>query len=190
MQRIQIIGPSCAGKTTLGRALAQRLGLRFVDLDDLYWEPGWREAPPAVFAGRLADATAGAGWVLAGNYLGATRAQVWPRLDRLVVLDQAFTRVMWRALRRTVARAATRAPCCNGNVERWHRLLHRDGVLRYTARTWRARHRLYATLAHEPLLAGARVTRLTNPDAVAGWLATVVDADVDADVECAAAGRE
>lgn len=40
-QRIQVIGASCAGKTTLGRALSARLDLPFTDLDELWWSPGW-----------------------------------------------------------------------------------------------------------------------------------------------------
>ena len=177
MHRIQIIGPSCAGKTTLGRVLAQRLGLPFADLDDLYWEPGWQEAAPPVFASRLAAATAGAGWVLAGNYFGHTRISLWPRVDALVVLDQAFARVMLRALRRTLLRAVLGTPCCNGNTEQLRRLLHHDGVLRYTARIWQTRHRLYATLPAEPELAHAQVILLPTPLAVANWLANVPHAE-------------
>ena len=173
MHRIQIIGPSCAGKTTLGKALAQRLGLPFADLDELYWQPGWREAAPPVFASRLAAATAGAGWVLAGNYFSHSRNTLWPRLDTLVVLDQAFARVMLRALRRTLLRAALGTPCCNGNTEQLRRMLHHDGVLRYTARTWHKRHRFYATLPDAPELALARVILLPTPQAVANWLADV-----------------
>jgi adenylate kinase family enzyme len=171
MRRLQIIGPSCAGKTTLGTALAQRLGLPFTDLDDLYWEPGWQEAPAPVFAQRLAAATAGPGWVLAGNYLGHTRTVLWPQIDTLVVLDLAFARVMLRAMRRTLQRAVLGTPCCNGNTEQLRRVLHHDGVLRYTARTWHQRHRHYATLPQDPALAHARVVLLPSPHAVAAWLA-------------------
>jgi len=171
LRRVQVIGPSCAGKTTLGLALAQRLGLRFVDLDELFWEPGWREAPPAVFTARLAQAMQTDGWVLAGNYLGTTRAQVWPALDTLLVLDMGLLRVLGRALRRTVRRGLDGSPCCNGNTEQLSRLLHHDGVLRYTTRTWRARHRLYATLPTAPALAHARVQLLRTPQAAEHWLA-------------------
>src|SRR4030095_7865714 len=33
---IQLVGPGGAGKTTVGRALAQRLGITFVDLDEQF----------------------------------------------------------------------------------------------------------------------------------------------------------
>jgi hypothetical protein len=52
-------------------------------------------------------------------------------------------------------------------------VLHHDGVLRYTARTWRKRHRLYATLPAAPELAQAQVVRLATPEAVVQWLADV-----------------
>ncbi len=52
-ERIVIIGPSGSGKTTLGRWLERELGLPFTDLDDLHWQPGWREAPLPAFAARL-----------------------------------------------------------------------------------------------------------------------------------------
>lgn len=38
-QRINIVGASGSGTTTLGRALAARLGLGFADADDFYWKP-------------------------------------------------------------------------------------------------------------------------------------------------------
>ena len=36
MTRIVVMGPSGSGKSTVGRALADRLGVRFVDADDLH----------------------------------------------------------------------------------------------------------------------------------------------------------
>jgi len=80
---------------------------------------------------------------------------------------------MLRALRRTVRRAVLGTPCCNGNTEQLRRVLHHDGVLRYTARTWRKRHRFYASLPDEPELAVARVILLATPLAVSRWLAEV-----------------
>lgn len=51
-QRIQIIGPSCAGKTTLARTLGQRLGLLVTDLDEL-WRYQTLADEPALAAARV-----------------------------------------------------------------------------------------------------------------------------------------
>jgi adenylate kinase family enzyme len=163
MQRIQIIGGSNAGKTTLGRKLAGRLGLPFTDLDDLWWEPGWRQVGAEEMARRLAPVTAGPCWLITGNYLASSRAVVWPRLTLLIVLDLPYPLMLWRALARTVRRGLTRAPCCNGNRESLLRLFHRDGVVRYLARTWRARHALYARLHEEPALRGVAIVHVRSP---------------------------
>lgn len=175
-QRIQIIGPSCAGKTTLARALGQRLALPFTDLDDLWWSPGWVEAGHAALRERLRPLAASPAWVVSGNYLPSSEPVLWPRVEWLIVLDFPLGLVTWRALRRTVRRGLTGEPCCNGNREQLRRLLHRDGVLRYTWRTWHARHARYRQLAAEPALAGATVTRLPGPAEVDRLLGGLTDA--------------
>ena len=40
-----MIGNSGSGKTTLGRALAELLGVPFVELDGIFHQPGWTELP-------------------------------------------------------------------------------------------------------------------------------------------------
>ena len=46
MRRVAIIASASGnGKTTLGRALAARLGVRFVELDALVHGPDWTETP-------------------------------------------------------------------------------------------------------------------------------------------------
>ena len=46
VRRVAIIASASGnGKTTLGRALAARLGVRFVELDALVHGPGWAETP-------------------------------------------------------------------------------------------------------------------------------------------------
>lgn len=172
-QRIQIIGASCAGKTTLGRTLGARLGLPFTDLDDLWWSPGWIEAGHSSLRRRLEPLAAAPAWVVSGNYFASSEPVLWPRLQWLVVLDFPLGLLTRRALWRTARRAATGETCCNGNREQWLRLLRRDGVVRYTWRTWAARHARYQGLADEPALASVQVTRLGRPAEVDALLDSV-----------------
>ncbi|MEK8030618.1 shikimate kinase [Ideonella sp. DXS29W] len=162
-QRIHIIGPSCAGKTTLGRALGERLGLPFTDLDDLWWSPGWVQCGHPVLRERVADLAATPAWVVSGNYFASTEVALWPRLQWLIVLDFPLGLVTRRALSRTWRRAVTGEACCNGNHEKWYRLFHRDGVIRYTWRTWATRQARYRQLSNDAALAGVTITRLGSP---------------------------
>lgn len=169
MRRVLLIGSSGAGKTTLGRELALRLGVPFVDLDDLYWDPGWVEAGHDELARRLTPTLAADGWVIAGNYRATTERHVWPRLTHLVVLDLALPRLLLRSTLRTVRRVFTGEPCCNGNRESLRRALGRDGVVRYTLRTWRRRRAYHRTLARDPRLAHAYVVYLRDAREVTAW---------------------
>lgn len=95
---IHIMGASGAGTSTLGRALAARLGIAQFDTDDFYWlpvEPAYSEKRPAAERLRLlgeAFATAGErDWVLSGS-IGDWGAPLIP-LFRLVVFLRTPTDV-------------------------------------------------------------------------------------------------
>lgn len=67
-RRIVVVGPTCSGKSTLAATLAKRLDVPFVELDALFWRPGWEESDDATFSAKMAEATAGDGWAVAGGY--------------------------------------------------------------------------------------------------------------------------
>jgi adenylate kinase family enzyme len=169
--RLHLIGSSGAGKTTLGRALAQRLGLPFVDLDDLFWEPGWQAVGHDELTRRLAPTLAQPGWVIVGNYRATTEPHVWPRLTHLVVLDLPLATLVRRTAWRTLRRGLTGEPCCNGNTESLRRFFHRDGLVRYLLRHWRARHERQRRLPTDPAQAHARVLRYDRSPRAAEVLA-------------------
>jgi adenylate kinase family enzyme len=90
LERVHIFGAAGCGSSTLGRALAQRLGCQHVDADDVYWlatAPPYqtrRAAPERVQM--LEDATRWAGnWVLSGAIVGWGDALI-PTLDLVVFL--------------------------------------------------------------------------------------------------------
>lgn len=125
MRRVNVVGVSGSGKTTVARALATRLGVPHVELDAIFHQPGWTPRPDAEFADLVAAAAAGDAWVIDGNY-SRIRDIVWARADTVVVLDLPRWRVMSQLLGRTVHRAATSTELWNGNRESWRNLLRRD----------------------------------------------------------------
>jgi adenylate kinase family enzyme len=147
-RRIAVIGDSCAGKTTLARALAQRLGQPHVELDTLFWGPGWTMRGPA-FASDVADAVAQERWVVDGNYSGV-RDLVWPRATLMVWIDRPLAVHLWRALRRNVRRALRREALFGGNRETLARtFFSRESLLLWIVRTHGRRRREFTARMQE-----------------------------------------
>jgi adenylate kinase family enzyme len=116
VRRIAVVGTSGSGKTWLGREIARRLAVPFVELDSIYHQPGWQPLPAEEFRRRVADIVAGAGWVIDGNY-SAVRDVVWTRADTVIWFDLPRRVVMRQLVTRTLRRAITRAELWNGNRE-------------------------------------------------------------------------
>jgi adenylate kinase family enzyme len=106
-ERILILGPAAAGKSTLARSMAGKHGLPLLELDTLYWDD---ESPdygvkrdPDERDRRLAQIAAREAWVLEGIYYAWTRTAL-ERADRIVFLDAPLWHRQWRILRRFVLR--------------------------------------------------------------------------------------
>jgi len=102
--KIHVIGNSCSGKSTLGAHLATLLDVPCVDLDALNWEPDWaglNHADPPELERRIAAATAGDGWIVAGSYASFMQKVCWQRLDTVVWLDLPLRVLLWRFLDRS-----------------------------------------------------------------------------------------
>lgn len=120
MRRVAIIASASGnGKTTLGRALAKRLGVRFVELDALVHGPSWTETPDDELRARLEPILAEDGWVIDGNYTSKIGTLVLDAADTIVWLDLPTHVWLWRLLRRTRHRVSGREQLWNGNKETW-----------------------------------------------------------------------
>lgn len=102
-RRIIVLGPTNAGKSTLTVALAHRLGIRAVHLDQLRHLPGtdWKQRPDAEFKALHDAAVATDAWIIDGSY----SRLMPPRLARstgLIVLDETLVVRTWRYLRRSL----------------------------------------------------------------------------------------
>jgi adenylate kinase family enzyme len=98
-RRIIVVGTTSSGKSTLAERLAIELGLDFIELDALHWEPNWVEAPVEVFRSRVKRATQAQAWVVAGNY-HVVRDLVWPRAEAVIWPDYSLWAIFWRLWRR------------------------------------------------------------------------------------------
>jgi adenylate kinase family enzyme len=170
MRRVNVVGTSSSGKSTLAIALAERLGTPYVELDALHWEPNWSEAPNAVMRERVRSAISAEAWVVDGNY-SAVRDLIWERADTVVWLDLPLPTILARYAGRTVRRLRTRQELWSGNRERLRKLLGRDSLLWWILGTYRRRRRDYPVLlaAHPHITA----IRLRSPREATAWLAGV-----------------
>ncbi|MEW6217285.1 MAG: shikimate kinase [Candidatus Bipolaricaulota bacterium] len=169
-QRISVVGTSGSGKTTVGRAIADRLGLPFVELDALAWLPGWTNRPLAELRELVDERTRGPTWVVDGNY-SKVRDLVWGRADTVVWLDYPFRHVFGQLLRRTIRRSLRREELWNGNRESLRMsFFSRDSILLWAIRTYRRRKRQYPELFARPEHGHLKLIHLRSPAETQRWL--------------------
>jgi hypothetical protein len=172
-RRVNVVGTTASGKSTLARALAAKLAVPYVELDALHWEANWQEAPLDVMRRRTAAAIARDAWVVDGNY-AQVRDLVWARAEAVVWLDYPLRTILRRYAVRTRRRLRSAEELWpgTGNRERpgWH-LLSRDGLLWWILSTYHRRRREYPPrLAAHPWLATVRLTSAAEADT---WLASL-----------------
>ena len=172
MDRINVTGTSCSGKTTLARRISERLGVPHVELDALFWGQDWTPVAAETFRSRVADAVAGERWVIDGGY-STIRDLLWARADTVVWLDYPLRTVLGRWARRTVARLRSQEEFWpgTGNRERLGHIVRRDSLLWWILSTHHRRRRTTAEqLASRPDL---RAIRLRSPAETERWLASL-----------------
>jgi adenylate kinase family enzyme len=162
MQRVLVIGPCGAGKSTLSVELAQKLGLPVFHMDQLNWKPGWIESSKAEIVAKLQHIVATDRWLIDGTY-GGTLAERLGRADTVAYLDYPIRLCIARLLRRIwTYRGRTRPDMTEGCPERFDL-----EFLIYLMR-WKSGPRLRT----EARLKGheAKVIRFHSPDELRRWM--------------------
>jgi adenylate kinase family enzyme len=170
VRRVAIIASASGnGKTTLGRAVAARLGVPFVELDALVHGPNWTETPDDELKATLEPILAEDGWVIDGNYTSKIGTYVLDAADTVVWLDLPTRVWLPRLARRTWRRARGREPLWNGNQETWRDAIWgRESLFGYALTQQPRRRREFPRR-----FAGLNLTRLRSQREVDRWLANV-----------------
>lgn len=109
-ERIVVLGPSNAGKSTLAVALSKKLGAPAVHLDQLHHLPhtDWQPRPETEFAALHDAAILEDRWIMEGNY-SRLMPQRFARATGAILITSHHWRRFGRYLKRTLVNRQDRA---------------------------------------------------------------------------------
>lgn len=151
-RRIVVYGPAGSGKSTLAQRISQRIGIPHIELDAIFWKPGWVESPLEEFRTEVLDVLnrCADGWVCDGNY-SRVRDLTIPLADTVVWWNPPFQVAFWRLLKRTVARCWDGKLLWGINRETWRQsFFSRDSIILYQLTHWSHFKRVIPSLEEIP----------------------------------------
>lgn len=103
MTRTVIVGNAGGGKSTLARQIAATFDRPLTEIDQLYWEDGWVEAPRDVYEDRHAAVIAGNSWVIEGLGRLDLIPQRLNRATEIILIDMPLWMHFWLAAERQIS---------------------------------------------------------------------------------------
>ncbi|MFC2014543.1 adenylate kinase [Chloroflexota bacterium] len=141
---IVVYGPTGSGKTTLAEQISQLIGVSHIELDEIFWQPGWVEKPLEEFRAEVSAVLSEHtdGWVMDGNY-NRVRDLTLPLADTIIWWRPPYRVAFRRLLKRTVSRCRDGTLLWGTNYESWRKaFLSSDSLIIYQAAHWRAYGRI------------------------------------------------
>ena len=123
MERVAIVGPGGAGKSTFARSLGEHTGLPVFHLDRFFWKPGWIETPREEWRQRQSELVAADRWIADGNY-GGTFDERFARADTVIIVARPRLACVAAAVART-ARSHGKPIQAEGCAERFDLAFYR-----------------------------------------------------------------
>lgn len=165
--KVIVVGTSGCGKTTLAGKLAKKFDLTDIELDELFWKPGWKTSSHEEFSQKIeSKLSESSGWVIHGNY-SKTRDLYWEKGTHLIWLDYSFFRIFYRVVTRTVRRVMKRETVCNGNREGFvQSFMSKDSIILWMLKTYKRRKRQYNDLIRSDKVSHLKVLRFTRPSQI------------------------
>jgi len=173
-RRINVVGTSASGKSTFARALAAKLGLSYIELDNLFWLDNWQETADREFFDKIQAAIDQAkdGYVIDGNYTRSIPVK-WAEIDSVIWIDLPFHLNLYRSIKRAIQRAISKQPLWpnSNNTESFSQMLSRDSIIWWMIKTHQKNRQHYLKLMHAPEYQHIHWIRLRSPREIDAFLA-------------------
>jgi adenylate kinase family enzyme len=161
MPRLVIIGNSGGGKSTLARKLAERRGLRHVEIDRLLWQDGWVLTPEDDYRRQHREMIGEEDWVVDGLGRQDSIAERIGRATHIILIDMPIWMHFWLAAERQIAWGAGRLEHAPGGIAQMPPTRDLFRTIWEVDRDWMPGVRALCTEAEAQ---GKIVTRLTSVD--------------------------
>jgi len=151
-RHIVVYGPSGSGKSTLAEQISQRTEVPHIELDAIFWRPGWVEKPLEEFRAEVSQILSelADGWVCDGNY-HMVRDLILPLADTVVWWRPPFRVAFWRLLKQTIARCWDGKLLWGINRETWRQFFFSSkSIILYQVTHWCAYGRIGKNLEEIP----------------------------------------
>ncbi|KAJ7724306.1 hypothetical protein DFH07DRAFT_931817 [Mycena maculata] len=171
--RVNVVGNSGTGKSTLGKQLADLLGVPFISLDTFFWKPGWKTSTSEEMREKVALALENApnGWVVDGNYNSRIGTIVKDNSTDVIWLDPPLALYLPRLIFRTFLRLLGLAPSCSPGCPEMaiEVFFSKESIIwRCISNHWRTRNRESARMNEIGIGVGTNVNR-QKMRRIGGW---------------------
>lgn len=149
-----------------------------IELDELHWKPNWEERADEEFLQLVEEAVSQESWVVDGNY-SVVRHLVWPKATTIIWLDFPFPLVLFRAIKRSIVRVATKEPLYSSNVESFrHTFMSRESIILWVIKTHKIKRVRYTELLSSERVKGCDVRIFKSPADLESYVQALNDGPV------------